>query len=92
MHAHTRPHKYRRFTNQIIEVYIPFRAKERAKGLGPQMGQGNSWGGEKRKYLVNKSCHALQVRFCVENLISDHSSVPGTGPLPNVNFPYERIF
>lgn len=56
------------------------------------MGQGNSWGGEKRKYLVNKSCHALQVRFCVENLISDHSFVPGTGPLPNVNFPYERIF
>ena len=46
--------------------------------------------GEKRKYMINKICPAMQICLLDENTISSNSSLAGTGPLSKCNFPLQK--
>lgn len=78
--------------SQMTEVYILSLAKERGKRLGLQKVEGNSWGGEKRKYLVNKCCLAMDRSF---SQIKKLSLVLGLfmvqASFRNINVIYKRL-
>lgn len=55
-------------------------------------GGGNLQEDERRKWLVSKGYPTLQIRLSGEKAVSGNSSLPGRGPLSNVNFPYKCRF
>lgn len=68
-----------------IEVCIPSWATGTNTGLGLQRGEGNTWEGEKRKFLLNESCHALQKSPSDETALCDNRFLSNTDPISNVN-------